>query len=324
MPKPRKSLISLESTPYYHCVSRCVRRAFLIGEQYEHRRRWVEDRLAELERVFAIDVCAFSIMHNHTHTALHVDVEQAKGWSVDEVVERWLRLFKGPLIAQRFLNGEPLGGAERDQLDRLAEQWRGNLMSISWFMRCLNEHIARKANAEDHCTGRFWEGRFRSQALLDEKALLACMAYVDLNPIRADITKTPETSDYASIQQRIARALGREEMVKGSGAVKLLPLVGDLRESMPKGIPFHLTEYLELVEWTGRAMVPGKRGSIPESLPPILERLQFDGKGWLQAAQHFERRFKGWVGVADAVKATCKELGFRRTPGLAACHAYLS
>jgi len=67
----------------------------------------------------------------------------------------------------------------------------------------LNEYISKRANIEDNCTGHFWESRFKSQALLDERALLTCMAYVDLNPIRACMAKTPETSEYTSIQERI-------------------------------------------------------------------------------------------------------------------------
>ncbi len=196
-------------------------------------------------------------------------------------------------------------------------------MDISWFMRNINEPIARQANFEDNCTGRFWEGRFKSQALLDEQALAACLAYVDLNPIRADMAKTPETSDYTSIQRRIqsVKSEGREQQ---SLAEALFPFVGNPREPMPEGLPFHLNDYLELVDWTGRIIRDDKRGAIPATLPPILERLDIDPKQWLFMTTKFESRFKSLVGCAYKLKKAAEQLGYKRTPGLSACKSAFS
>jgi len=221
MATPRKRQISLIDTAYYHCISRCVRRAFLCGEDkltgqsFEHRRDWVETKLLQLSQVFAIDVCTYAVMNNHTHLVLFVDETQAKSWSMDEVLNRWHQLFKGTLLTQQYMRGEALIEPMQKMVTETAQIYRQRLMDISWFMRLLNESIARQANAEDSCTGRFWEGRFKSQALLDEAALAACMAYVDLNPIRAGIAKTPETSDYTGIQQRIQSAIKGERNYSG-------------------------------------------------------------------------------------------------------------
>jgi REP element-mobilizing transposase RayT len=107
------------------------------------------------------------------------------------------------LITRQYCRDEPLADYLQETLIRTVETYRSRLMDISWFMRLLNESVARQANQEDNCTGRFWEGRFKSQALLDEAALAACMAYVDLNPVRANIAQTPECSDYTSVKQRV-------------------------------------------------------------------------------------------------------------------------
>ena len=136
-------------------------------------------------------------------------------------------------------------------------------------MRALNEPIARQANAEDSCTGHFWQSRFTSQALLDERALTACMAYVDLNPIRAKMAKTPESSEHTSIKARIDELKHR-----GSQPEQLMPFVGNPREPMPEGLPFRVEDYLALVDWSGRIIREEKRGAVAENLPPILERLE--------------------------------------------------
>jgi REP element-mobilizing transposase RayT len=326
MPKPRKSLISLEATPYYHCVSRCVRRAFLCGTDdvtgncYEHRRQWIEDKIFALGDIFAIDIAAYAVMSNHYHVVLHINAPQSEQWSQHEAISRWHQLFKGNLLSQRAIRGQPLDKVEQQALDDIVENWRKRLTSISQFMQILNEFIAREANYEDNCTGRFWEGRFKSQALLDESALAACMAYVDLNPIRAGMANTPEQSDHTSVKQRAEKAQQSAQPNHPNQQTKgLMPFAGNPRQDMPFGLPFRLTDYLELVDWTGRIARNDKRGAIPSNTPTIVERLNIDPKHWLYCATQFESRFKGFVGTAYKLQAACETLGYRRSPGIGAC-----
>lgn len=164
-------------------------------------------------------------------------------------------------------------------------------------MRCLNEPIAHMANAEDHCTGRFWEGRYKSQALLDARAVLACMAYVDLNPIRAAMARTPEQSDYTSIQERI-----------------LQPAESCLRpfaeqDDDDTGIPFGLKDYLELVDWGGREIKHNKRGYIPNHVPPILTRLRMDASPVLDYLAKGHIPSFGALGPVSRLKVFAKSGG---------------
>ncbi len=168
-------------------------------------------------------------------------------------------------------------------------------------MKCLNEPMARAANKEDGCTGHFWESRFKSDPLLTETALLSCMVYVDLNPIRACMAETPETSDHTSIQERIAprfnlteaiqQQLDQEGLSRFEVPIKpLAPFEGDTTDQHQPGIPFCLIDYIELVEYTGRIIRSDKRGAIPNHLPPILQRLNLQQKEWLKNTTAFEQR----------------------------------
>ena len=335
MPSARKTQISLIDTPYYHCISRCVRRAFLCGEDrltgksYEHRRGWVEQKLLALGQVFAIDVCAYAVMSNHVHLVLFVDEAMALSWSDQEVAERWHRLFKGTLLTQQFAkDAASLTEAEALTLQATLATYRQRLMDISWFMRILNEDIARQANKEDHCTGRFWEGRFKSQALLDEAALAACMAYVDLNPIRAGIAKTPEQSEFTSIKRRIQQLLACKQDGQRSDTdaqpADLAPFVGNPRQAMPNGLPFVLADYLELVELTGRCLREDKAGHIHQRQLPILERLHICPDNWLEMSQHFTRVFHGAVGHEHLLSAFCEHLDLKRRANLHSCERLLA
>ena len=325
MPKPRKSLISLQDTPYYHCVSRCVRRTFLCGidestgQNYEHRRSWIEDKMLALAKVFAIDICAYAVMNNHTHLVLHIDADKAKNWSIREVLERWHRLHKGTQFTEKYLENKTLEEFELALVFERCEKYRKRLMDISWFMKELNEPIARMANNEDKCTGHFWEGRFKSQALLDEAALVSCMAYVDLNPVRAKMEKTPETSKHTSIKTRIEVAKANQTQPKG-----LFPFIGYEREDQPEGLPFKLTDYLELIDLTGRVIRADKRGSLDVSLAPILQRINLTSEQWLDVTTGFEKHFSTAVGSEFLLAEYCEHTDIKRRPNLSACRRYLS
>lgn len=314
MPRARKHLVCLEATPYYHVSSRCVRRAFLCGadkrtgKSYEHRRGWIEDRVRVLSSLFSIDLCAYAVMSNHYHLVVRLDPTEPEGWSDDEVVARWTALFRGPLLVQRYRAGEPMTTAERDTVRSIVAVYRTRLGSLSWFMKCLNEPIARRANAEDGCRGHFWEARFHSQPLVSARALLTAMAYVDLNPVRAGVAPTPEQSKYTSIVARqrgdyrqttlagsVARLLERGELHHFTTPVRsLLAFAGGDSDSLEAQavLPMREVEYLQLVDTTGRLAISGKRGRIDPALEPVLTRLGLSAHQWLQASTTFRQVYR--------------------------------
>src|SRR5690606_31706925 len=255
----RKTLVSLNDTPYYHVVARCVRRAWLwgfdeyAGRDYSHPKEWVLERLAQLTSIFTIEIPAYAVMSNHYHLVVYVDQTRARELSGEQVVERWTQLFRAPPVVERWCNGKATQ-AERQLAEAIIHKWRKRLCDLSWFMKCLNEHLAQRANLEDNCDGRFWQGRFRYQALLDEAGILTAMAYVDLNPVRAGIASTPEDSAFTSIYERIRRlervpSEGEADAIASSLALQSF----SDEERGAARIPYSFKEYLQLVDWTGRA-----------------------------------------------------------------------
>ncbi|GHB71357.1 transposase [Psychrosphaera saromensis] len=297
-------------------------------QSYEHRRKWVEDKLLFLPQVFAIEVCAYSVMSNHTHVVLHINEQQALNWDTTEVLIRWHKVFKGTLLTQKYLSLpenelDTLSQSELLTIEQTAQVYKQRLMNISWFMRVLNESIAREANKEDNCTGRFWEGRFKCQALLDEAALISCMAYVDLNPVRAKMASTPETSDYTSIKQRIHHTLSQTQSTQNNTQTQqpstLQSFVGNPRKDMPNGIPFDLKEYIELVDITGKCIREDKAGHISENLPNILTRLNISEDNWLTITKQFSKVFHGAVGHEHVLQNFSNNQQLKRRPNLSSC-----
>ncbi len=320
MTKARKTIINVSDTPYYHCMGRCVRRAFLCGEDpftgkdYSHRKQWIVDKLAELSNIYLIDVCAYAVMSNHYHLVLKINHEQAQLLSDKEVIERWTTLFSSNVLISRYLKGECKTTSEHDKVGEIISLWRDRLSDISWFMRCLNESMAHMANKEDKCTGRFWEGRFKSQALLNEQALLSCMAYVDLNPIRAGLSNSLDESQFTSIEQRIKQfSMEQKETKEDEKPIKLSDFIGSQQVD---GIPYLFKDYLELVDWTGRAIRDDKKGYIKDSEPKIIDKLGFTGDIWLQSVNQFSEHCYSHIGTEDQLKSICRTSGLNWIAGI--------
>jgi len=352
----RKEIVCESEVEVFHAYTRCVRRAFLCGEDplsgknFDHRKAWVEERLQDLSSIMALDICGFAVMSNHLHVVVRTRPDLAAGWSDEEVARRWWRLFP----KRRDEHGQEAEPEEHElgmllaDAEGLAER-RRRLSSLSWFMRCLSEPIARRANKEDEVSGRFFEGRFKCQKLLDEAAILACSVYVDLNPVRAGIADTPETSAHTSAHERIrgrqqreaqAKAHARRTKLRGGRAVAeacpdrdawLCPVSvnGDpaevaraaaSRRASNKGfLSMDMDEYLRILDWTGRQVRRDKRGAIPNELAPILERLGMSAEFWVDTVTNFGRWFHRAAGSVSLLANEAARAGKRWFQGVGHC-----
>ena len=338
-----------------HCVQRCVRQAYLCGldkntgNDYEHRRGWIRDRFEMLASVFAVDCLTYAVMSNHLHVVLRSRPDVVKQWSDDDVARRWWKLFP----QRKDANGkaeEPTDsdlGMIKNNATRL-EEIRQRLSDVSWWMRCTAENIARRANKDDGVSGRFWQGRYRAQLLLDEASVLACAAYVDLNPVRAAMADRPENSEFTGAKDRIddlnqRAGTKREKRSKATHAWErsgrrrksgwLAPIeINERRDSAGadrdqtgrraslKGfLSIPLAQYLDLLDWTGRQVRGDKRGAIPKHLAPILSRMGLDGHSWCDVVKKFGRMFKRAAGSRQSLhdEAARRNQSYLQGPGAA-------
>lgn len=304
MTTARNKIVDLNVTRYYHCISRCVRGAFLCGGELEHRKQWLEDRLEHLANSFAVSVAGFAVMDNHLHVLVRIDPDSASDWSDEEVIRRWLSVY--PPRGIDFDNPDNMKSwlEHYSRAPGKVAEYRARLANMGWFMKALKEPLSRMANREDGCRGAFWAGRFKSIAILDEEALLATCAYIDLNPLAAGLAQTPEASKHTSIRQRIThvsrkhRVAALKSAMKGTIAASrslgnveqdhwLVPLEdrrtytrsksGSKREGMLE--KFTLGNYLILVEYTGRLFRKGK-ARISSGIKQIFKRLESSIEFW--------------------------------------------
>ena len=294
MTRPRCELVDRENGGFYHLINRCVRQAWLCGEDpitgenFDHRRDWIERRLLLLTEVFPIDVYAYAVMSNHYHIVVNYCPARALEWSDAEVARRWLRVF-GPRSSDPRVRADQEAAllANPARLDEL----RQRLGDISWYMRSMNENIARRANEEENRTGRFWEGRFESKPLPNMEAAHACMVYNDLNPLRAGMVARLDAPQQTSLRRRMDEASEAPERLHEP--LRPLRLEHDSGRVVTAGEPAlatTLAAYLAQAEWTAARC----RGEQADTGPPLSWR---DHDTWLSAfaAQRRRRRHQGEI-----------------------------
>jgi hypothetical protein len=336
MTMARREIIGVESSRgIYHCMVRCVRRAYLCGEDaysgrnYDHRKEWIRGRLGLLTRSFGVDLLTYAVMSNHIHTVLRTRPDLVAAWSDEEVAERWLSVYTPRHVGE---DGQPVYEVRERDIEYLLEdttrvvEIRKRLSSLSWFMKALNEHISRRANREDDCKGRFWESRFKSQRLENEAAVLACMCYVDLNPVRAKLAEGLEDSVFTGAYDRIM-AKKASERLKQLESAKVPKTARDQKEQQLQKVitrcnelvdlsggqtPFsYLDEsaYLNILDWTGRQM----RSDKPEHINPetrlLLEGMELDANEWVRTVQRYNTLFGAIAGSIDQLRKVAAETG---------------
>ena len=309
-----------------------MRRAFLCGcdpltgKDFSHRRQWIVERLSLLSQAFAIDIYAYAVMSNHLHIVLFVEPDRSQRWSDQEVIERWRSIY-------RWRNPEddtPLPTPDQVGPEKLAA-WRERLGNVSWLMKSLNEPLAHIANAEDNCRGHFWEGRFGCTVLLDDPAVLAAMAYVDLNPIKAAIADSLITSDFTSIQRRL-RELGYPALetnkadstdggdLPSNGNVSAAP-VPAVFSNAPANSPSQtpgatLHGYIALVEAAAHEALASKP-DVSTQAQLALDPFSLALPQWCQAVNDFDRLFRRVAGKTSAVDQFVEQIGRRRRVAVA-------
>ncbi len=299
MATPRKLLVDPVIPLFYHVVSRCVRRSWLCGKDkhtgknYRHRRKWLIERLQFLAQFFAVEVHAYAIMSNHFHLVLFYDPQACLRWSDEQVADRWLsvcppRTWAGEIDLEAIPEAKILLLTNPDRLRHV----RTELGSMSSFMKHLKQPIARRANQEDGCRGHFFEQRFYSGALLSDRAIIAAMAYVDINPIRAEIVRTIELCEDTSMAKRLLVLENSPEALQAA----LAPLVSGL-EGAGRIVNITLRDYMEVA----------RSIAIRDSVASLTaEALQ-----WCQDIAAFARRQRAY-GPSHLIEPWLDARGMRR------------
>ena len=282
--------LALQSAAYYYCAARCVRESRsrrlvqFATKRREHRKAWVVERLRELSDIFAIELCAYSVMPNHYHMVVRVDAAAAQRWTDEEVIERWQRLFGLPSAMERFLHGSE--SRDRATARAIVARWRGWLTDVTRYARYLNDWLAERANLEERRKHRAWRGRFTCRPLTDAASVLTAMAYVDLNPVRAGLHFHGEAAAPTSIYDR--KRMFFRHAPHGPRLRAFL-----CEAASEDALPCSREEYIELIDWTRRAIRRNQLAQLDRSPPESFTRLGLDARQWklaMSSKTHVFRR----------------------------------
>jgi len=317
----RKDIVDNQTAGFYHCTNRCVRRTFLCGidevtgRDHSHRKGWLETRMLELCEIFSVEIYAYAVLDNHYHIVLHLDPLKPQNWGKEEIAERWLRAYGG-LDEPQFAKQRELKKQVIISDKTKIKLYRERLGSLSWFMSRLNEPLAKQSNKEENCTGAFWQGRYSAQALLDEAAVFSCMAYVDLNPVRAKITEKLETSNHTSIKKRLE---GIKQVEPVDIQKKLDTSISAISNQISsKKLPMSLKSYIELIEWTGQNIIHQNKATMPKNISSCLKQFNLQQNHWLKQLENFDQHYCHVIGSMELIKEKAKQLKKRCMKGMSA------
>lgn len=339
----RSQLVDVSVTPWYHVISKTVRGAYLLREGDHDRKQWIEDRLKFLAGVFAIDVAGFAVLDNHMHVLVRLAPERIQEWTDDYVVRKWARLFPPRSADRKLIKVTDEWVAQKAADEQFVLKARARLADLGWFMKCLKEPLARMANKAESQTGAFWQSRYKSIAILDDEALLATCAYIDLNPVAAGIASLPEQSEHTSVKTRVdhCREQGRMADLQASRAgsvagakaaagleeqLWLCPIDDARKHGGRAGMldSFGLGSYLQLLDYTSRLVRRGK-ARVSAEVEAILDRLGTSKDVWSTTVLELFRRTTP-VGVAfafcrDKLRAAAAHRGCHHMDNLNGCPA---
>ena len=347
---PRSQVFDRDAIGVYHCFNRIVRRSYLCGvdphtgRDYSHRRDWLYQRLQRLAQYFAIDVLAYAILSNHYHLVLRNRPDLVAAMDDVAVVKAWLMICpksrqpdSGPPVPPTQAEIQ----AELKRPGHVAEL-RQRLSNPSWQIRQLSQYMGIRCNDEDQITGHFWEARFGMTRLLDEAAVLACLAYVDLNPLHAHLTDCLEGYPHVSIGERLRTlddqaidtagwlapiALSEETSRRPVKVVNRLSreqLAAELQSQQDRllgCLPMDLQQYAALLRWLAtrdRKQPAGDGEDEPRraACPELLRQFRLDPREFADLVRGFGRRFCTAAGCPASLQREAERRGKRRLRGI--------